>query len=346
MKVSRTGCERTLSPPPPPPPQAVSRREPARTRPQPKAIQWYTGMTCPVPECRQTAPFRYLDNYLRHYQEIHQPLSTFYGCPVMVGHFRVRRRGDLTRHLRKIHPELSEGRIRALVNKCQHTRRPNPAYVDPGNLLPPGSPDSSQRFEDLPAQGATASEREPRPTSTVTSGHGGARPKRRTEPGSYPWPRSASPMDTVRTEVTEYPRQHEIPSGVRRPRNEDTGKKTLQPKRTVALPRSVTGAHIGEPERWIPENLGGIPSFLTWLANFQAELDNVREEARRRLVREGDSASLRRVYEEGLARRGQADAGIARLLRGVGRRWRGQTEKGGRDDKHRRGWRTTLGVFL
>ena len=77
------------------------------------------------------------DNYLRHYQEIHQPLSTFYECPVMVGHFRVKRRGDLTRHLRKMHPELSEGRIRALVNKCPHTQRPNPAYVDPGNLPPP-----------------------------------------------------------------------------------------------------------------------------------------------------------------------------------------------------------------
>ena len=246
----------------------------------------------------------------------------------MVGHFRVKRRGDLTRHLRKIHPELSEGFIRALVNKCQHTRRPNPAYVDPGNLLPPGSPDSSQRFEDLPAQEATALIREERPTSTVTSGHGGARPKR-------PWPRSASPMDTVRTEATEYPRQHKIPSGVRRPRNEDTGKKTLQPKRAVALPRSVTGVHIGEPERWIPENLGDIPSFLTWLANFQTELDNVKEEARRRLVQEGDSASLRRAYEEELARRRQADAEITRLRREVERQRRGQMEKRDQDDKHR-----------
>ena len=56
MKVSRTGSGRTLSPPPPPPPQAVSRRESARPKEQ-KAIHWYTGMTCPVPECRQTAPF-------------------------------------------------------------------------------------------------------------------------------------------------------------------------------------------------------------------------------------------------------------------------------------------------
>ena len=163
----------------------------------------------------------------------------------------------------------------------------------------------------------------------------GARPKRRTEPGSYPWPRSASPMDTARTEATEYPRQHEIPSGVRRPRNEDTGKKTLQPKKAVALPRSVTGAHIGEPERWIPENLGDIPSFLTWLANFQTELDNVKEEARRRLVQEGDSASLRRAYEEELARRRQADAEITRLRREVERQRRGQTEKRDQDDKHR-----------
>ena len=69
MEVSRTGPERTLSPPPPRP-QAVSRREPARTKEQ-RVTHWYTGMTCLVPECRQTAPFRYLDNYLRHYQEIH-----------------------------------------------------------------------------------------------------------------------------------------------------------------------------------------------------------------------------------------------------------------------------------
>ena len=177
---------------------------------------------------------------------------------ISIGHFRVKRHGDLTQHLRK-------------------TQRPNPAYVDPGNLLPPGSPDSSRRYEDVPAQGATALAREPRCTSTVTLGHaGGARPKRRTEPGSYPWPRSVSPMDTVRTEVTEYPRQHESPSETRRPRNEDSSKQPLQRKRTVALPRLVTGADVGEPERWIPENPGDIPSFLTWLANFQTELDNVR----------------------------------------------------------------------
>ena len=87
-------------------------------------------------------------------------------------------------------------------------------------------------------------------------------------------------MDTIRTEVTEYPRQHESPSETRRPRNEDSSKQPLQRKRTVPLPRSVTGADVGEPERWIPKNIGDIPSFLTWLANFQTELDNVKEEAR------------------------------------------------------------------
>ena len=86
-----------------------------------------------------------------------------------------------------MHHKLSEGRIRALVNKC---RRPNPAYVDLGNLLPPGSPDTSQRYENVSTQGATALIRKPRP-STVTSKHaGGARLKQRHEPGSYPWPRS------------------------------------------------------------------------------------------------------------------------------------------------------------
>ena len=152
-------------------------------------------------------------------------------------------------------------------------------------------------------------------SSTVHSG--GARLKQRSEPGSYPWPRPTSPMDTVRTEVLEYTRQHEIPSQTRRPRNEDTSKKSLQRKRTAALPRSVTGADIGEPGRWIPENPYDIPSFLTWLANFQTELDNVKEEARRRLVHKGGSTSLRRAYEEELARRRQADAEITRKSREV-----------------------------
>ena len=114
---------------------------------------------------------------------------------------------------------------------------------------------------------------------------GSARSKLRNESGSYPWPRSTSPMDTIRTEVMEYLQQQETPSDIRRPRNEDTDKKSPQWKRTVALPRSVTGDNIGEPGRWIPENLEDIPSFLTWLANFQTELDNVKEKARRHLMR-------------------------------------------------------------
>ena len=169
---------------------------------------------------------------------------------------------------------------------------------------------------------------------------GGERPKLWNESGSYPWPRSTSPMDTVRTEVMEYLQQPETPSDIRRPRNEDTDKKSPPRKRTVALPRSVTGDNIGEPERCIPENLEDIPSFLTWLANFQTELDNVKEKARRHLMREGGSTTQKR------ARKRQADAEITRRRREVERQQRSQTQKKDQDGKNRGKEVKDSGIFL
>ena len=98
-------------------------------------------------------------------------------------------------------------------------------------------------------------------------------------------------MDTVRMEVMEYLRQHETTSNIRRPWNEDTGERTPQRRRTIEVPRSVTGENVSQSECWIPEDPDDIPSFLTWLANFQTELDNVKEEACKRLMREGSSTS-------------------------------------------------------
>ena len=79
-------------------------------------------------------------------------------------------------------------------------------------------------------------------------------------------------------EVMENLRQHETPSNIRRQRNEDTGERTPQRRRTFEVTRSLTGAKVSQPEPWIPEDPDDIPSFLPWLAHFQTELDNVKEE--------------------------------------------------------------------
>jgi hypothetical protein len=94
-------------------------------------------------------------------------------------------------------------------------------------------------------------------------------------------------------------------------------------------------ADVTQPLSWLPQNPDDIPAFLTWLAQFQTELDGVKEAGRRRLIQEGGPRSLLNAYQEEMARRRQGDQEIARLRHELERHKKEMEKKNkkGRGDK-------------
>ena len=337
-----------LPPTPPPAPVEPRGHHSASGTPMPVTIVWHPGMSCPVIRCHNHRghQFQNLKNFLRHFEEVHKELCRFYECPVEAGHFRSKRRGDMIRHLRSAHPKLSEEDLQGRMRNCPCSLRPNPAYVDPGNLRAPQRPARVPPRTSAPlptppirqlvtmppppppppppeARASLQTRRRERAESAISVDPHGDSHLRATRDGAGALYRPESAQMDPTMEVDDPTRVDptRMPSS-----NSDAESRAGEGQANVPVLPVLPGIRPGQrgmfadvtlPMSWIPRHPDDIPAFLTWLAYFTQELEAVKIEARRRLIQEGGAESLRRAYEEELTRRRSADAEIARLRREV-----------------------------
>ena len=70
---------------------------------------------------------------------------------------------------------------------------------------------------------------------------------------------------------------------------------------------------ISYPWGWLPDNPRCLGGFLGWLDRLQEELENVKSEARRRIMSSGVAEAMRDAYVNELMKRRRADKMVAKL---------------------------------
>ena len=240
---------------------------------------------------------------MRHYKEKHEEFSKYFECPIEAGHFCCKRRPDMRGHLTKAHRTLAPGAVEGLMRNIPHSMRVNRGYVNPvGYVLPPEMVNRQQRTQDGPGrqdvphihdpvsstQAPDVGDFQTTPEGRFTSSTVACMPRRGLPENKAS---GGSGCETVQRSL----HLAECSGAECRPGN------VLDPSHGAPIPNKRLQQYgyyvdISYLWGWLPDDPRCLGGFLGWLDRLQEELENVKSEARRRLLSSGVAEAMRDAY--------------------------------------------------